>query len=85
MNVEIIEEEKNFLKLKFDEPILANLLREEVLKDKSVEFASYDIPHPMEKNVILVIKTVRKKPRDVLKSAIEKLSKKFKDFEKALK
>jgi len=51
-----------------------NLLESVLLEDKNVEFAGYDVPHPLISNTILFIRTKKgKKPEEALIEAIEKI------------
>jgi DNA-directed RNA polymerase subunit L len=67
-----------------------NLLESVLLEDEDVEFASYDIPHPLISNPIISIRTKKgKKPEEALKEAAEKILQTDKElseeFNKALK
>jgi DNA-directed RNA polymerase subunit L len=69
---------------------LCNLLKSSLLEDKDVEFASYNISHPLISNPIISIKTNKnEKPEKALKLAIEKILKKGellrKEFNNSLK
>jgi DNA-directed RNA polymerase subunit L len=67
-----------------------NLLQKNLLQDRSVDMAGYDIPHPLASNPIIYIRmkgTV--KPEEALKKAAEKAREAndafSKELEKALK
>ncbi len=88
MKINIIEEANNEIKVEFEDDdihTLPNLIVNEVLKDNSVEFAGYNVPHPLEKKAIIVIRTKRKDPKKVVYEAIERLKEEVKKFESALK
>ncbi len=88
MKINIIEEVNNEIKVEFEDDdihTLPNLIVNEVLKDNSVEFAGYNVPHPLEKKAIIIIKTKRKDPKKVVFEAIERLKEEVKKFESALK
>ena len=88
MKIKIIEEANNEIKVEFqDDDIhtLPNLIVNEVLKDNSVEFAGYNVPHPLEKKAIIVIRTKRKDPKKVVYDAIENIKKEISNVESALK
>jgi len=53
---------------------ICNLLAKRLLEDKSVEFAGYDVPHPLASNPIIYLRmkgTV--KPEVALARAVEKV------------
>jgi len=51
-----------------------NLLESVLLEDKDVEFAGYDMPHPLFPSTILFIRTKKeKRPEEALIEAIEKI------------
>ncbi len=88
MKINIIEEANNEIKVEFEDDdihTLPNLIVNEVLKDNSVEFAGYNVPHPLEKKAIIIIRTKRKDPKKVVFEAVERLKEEVKKFESALK
>jgi len=51
-----------------------NLLESVLLEDKDVEFAGYDVPHPLISNTIFFIRTKKgKTPEEALSEAIGKI------------
>ena len=65
---------------------LCNLLESVLLEDKDVEFAGYDVPHPLISNTIFFIRTKKgKKPEDALVEAIEKIRLMGQEFSEAIK
>mgnify|MGYP001154955652 CR=1 FL=1 len=67
-----------------------NLLESVLLEDEDIEFASYDITHPLISNPVVSIRTKNgKKPEEALKGAVEKILQRGKElsegFDKALK
>lgn len=53
---------------------LCNLLAKRLLEDKTVDFAGYDVPHPLASNPIIYIRMKgRAKPEDALVRAVEKV------------
>ncbi len=88
MNITIIEEKGNELKFKFEDSdihSIPNLLVNELLKNPSVEFAGYNVPHPLKKEAIVVIRTKRKDPKKLVYETIEKILKQVKEFENIIK
>jgi len=53
---------------------LCNLIQKRLLEDKTVDFAGYDIPHPLASNPIIYVRMKRNvKPEDALIKAVEKV------------
>lgn len=57
-----------------------NLLQKELIKEKCVEYAGYENPHPLNSQFILTLQTSDKNPRDVLNYSIDNLLKKINDI-----
>ena len=52
---------------------LCNLLQKQLLEDKNVDMAGYDIPHPIASNPIIYIRMKgTAKPEEALKKAAQK-------------
>lgn len=63
-----------------------NLLQKRLLDEEDVDFAGYNIPHPLSSNAIIYIRTKgAAKPEEVLQKAIEKTHKMTNDFIENLK
>ncbi|MEM2914678.1 MAG: DNA-directed RNA polymerase subunit L [Candidatus Bathyarchaeia archaeon] len=67
-----------------------NLLESVLLEDDDVEFAGYDIRHPLVSNPIIVVRTKgNTRPEEALQRAVEKILQRGKElseeFNKALK
>jgi DNA-directed RNA polymerase subunit L len=53
---------------------ICNLLQKRLLEDKTVEFAGYDVPHPLASNPIIYVRMKgTAKPEDALIKAVEKV------------
>jgi len=53
---------------------LCNLLQKRLLEDKTIDFAGYDVPHPLASNPLIYIRMKGdQKPEDALIRAIEKV------------
>jgi len=64
---------------------LCNLLQKRLLEDKTVDFAGYDVPHPLASNpVIYIIMKGNAKPEDALIKAVEKVRETNDAFSKEL-
>ena len=87
MKLRVVKKDKNFLEvvLEGEEHSFPNLLRETLLEDGDVEFASYVIEHPQLGNPRLIVRTKGKAPETVIKSALKKIEKKASDFGALLK
>ncbi len=91
MEVRVLERKPNELKIEIvgEGHTFCNLLGSTLLEDEKVEFAGYDISHPLVSSPIITLRTKGKeKPEDVLKRAAEKILQKGRDireeFNKAL-
>jgi len=92
LEIKILRRTPQELRLEIEEEghTLCNLLEAVLLEDENVEFAGYDVPHPLVSNTIFFIRTKNgKKPEEALIRAIEKIRKRGKELsrkiEKALK
>ena len=62
-----------------------NALRHVLMQDPDVEYAVYNIDHPLTGKAQMTIKTKRgKRPRSVLKKAAEELQKESSDFKQLI-
>ncbi len=53
---------------------ICNLMAKRLLEDKTVEFAGYDVPHPLASSPIIYIRMKgAAKPEDALLRAVEKI------------
>ncbi len=91
MQLKVSERKPNELRIEIEGEghTFCNLLESVLLEDEEVEYASYDIKHPLVANPILVIRTKGKvKPETALKRAAEKILQRGKElgeeFSKAL-
>jgi len=76
LKLKILKRNSQELKLEIEGEghTFCNLLESVLLEDKNVEFAGYDVPHPLISNTILFIRTKKgKKPEEALIGAIEKI------------
>jgi len=82
VSIEIVEEEKNKIKLKIKDEThtVLNLIRKELFNDDSVDFAGYRIEHPLVKDAIFTISTTKKDAKKILKDAIDRLQKKLSEL-----
>lgn len=74
------------LELKGEGHTLCNVLREELLKDRSVTFSAYRIDHPLIPSSVFIVATDGSKlPEDALKEAFDRLLSKTRELEEAVK
>lgn len=87
MEIEVLESKKEFLefKLKGERHTFPQLLKYYLLKDPKVEFASYKLSHPHDKDSLFVLKTKGKAPKKALLDANKKISNEASEFKKCLK
>jgi len=64
---------------------LCNLLQKRLLEDKSVDFAGYDVPHPLASNPVIYVRMKgATKPEEALRKAAEKAREANEVFSKEL-
>jgi len=87
MKIKILKREGNELKFELEGEghTFGNLLQKILLKNKDVEVAGYNIPHPLTANLIIYVKTKgAKSPEKVLIEAAEEIKQLRNEFEEAL-
>ena len=62
-----------------------NLLRKTLLEEPSVEFAGYNIDHPLLASPIVTLRTKRRQSNIVLREALEKMLARTEEFRKKFK
>merc|ERR1719461_509191 len=63
---------------------LGNLIRDELLRDKSVLFAGYKCPHPLRYDMIIKVRTQGDKtPTEAVQQSLKSLKNQLKNFEKS--
>jgi len=76
MQLKVIERSSNSLVIEVDGEghTLCNLLESVLLEDEDVEFASYNISHPLVAKPVITVRTKgNKSPEDALKEAVKKI------------
>jgi DNA-directed RNA polymerase subunit L len=74
MKVKVLKKIDNEYKIEIEGSThgLCNLVTKRLLEDKRVEFAGYDVPHPLASSPVIYIKMKGKaKPEDAILDAIE--------------
>ena len=88
LKVKVLKKEANELKIEIEGAGhgLCNLLQKKLLEDEQVDFAGYDIPHPLASNPIIYVRMKGSaKPKDALINAAEKAREANTAFGKELK
>ena len=76
MKINIVKKSGNELKIEIvgGSHGLCNLLTKRLLEDKTVDFAGYDVPHPLASSPNIYLRTKGKaKPEDALLRAVDKV------------
>ena len=87
MKIKVLKKSENELKIEIEGTThgLCNLLQKRLLEDKNVDFAGYDIPHPLASNPIVYVRMKgNAKPEDALIKAIGKITEANEAFSKEL-
>ncbi len=86
MQLKVLKKTDNELKIEVEGEghTLFNLMESVLLEDAKVEFASYNMPHPLISNTVVTIRTGKgKKPEEALKEACEKILQRGKELNEA--
>jgi DNA-directed RNA polymerase subunit L len=86
LNLKYTKEEKNHIEfeLEGEEYSIPSILKDILLENPEVEFATYIMGHPSRDPPKMVIKTKKEDAKKVLKEAIKKAINDFETIEKAL-
>jgi DNA-directed RNA polymerase subunit L len=86
MKTNVLKNEGKELVLEFEgtDSTIAEMLASQLLTESDVSFAGVSRDHPQTGKPTLVIKTSKKKPADVLQSAIEELEGSFSEMMKSI-
>ena len=87
MDLELIKKDKNSIefKIKGERHSIPNLLKQKLLEDKDVDFASYKLAHPTDNDALFIVRTKKGKPEKAVKDACDKLTDEFDEFQKEIK
>ena len=82
MEIKILEDKKNLLRFEIhgEGHTICNPLKNELLNDPDVEFATYNIAHPLIGIPEVIVKTKKNSPKDAIQGSIDRLKKKNKNF-----
>ena len=78
MKIKILKKTKNELKIEIDGEghTFCNVVQKVLLKNKKVDLAGYDIPHPLTANPVVYLRTkTQSKPEIVLRDAVREVQK----------
>lgn len=87
MKINIIKKSDNELKIELvgSTHSICNLLQKRLLDDKTVEFAGYDLPHPLASSPVIYVRMKgTAKPEEALIRAVEKVRETNDAFSKEL-
>ncbi len=87
IKVKVLKKSENELKIEIQGSShgLCNLLQKRLLEDKRVDFAGYDVPHPLASSPIIYLRMKgANKPEDALIEAVEKVKETNSAFGKEL-
>jgi len=87
VKINVLKKSGNELKIEIEGGThgLCNLLQKRLLEDKTVDFAGYDVPHPLASNPIIYVRMKGKaKAEDALIKAVEKIREANNSFSKEL-
>ena len=76
MKINVQKKSDNELKIEIEGAThgICNLMAKRLLEDKTVEFAGYDVPHPLASSPIICVRMKGDaKPEDALLKAVEKI------------
>ncbi len=76
MKVKVLKKADNELKIEIEGSShgLCNLIQKRLLEDKKVDFAGYDVPHPLASSPVIYLRMKGKaKPEDALVAAVQKI------------
>jgi DNA-directed RNA polymerase subunit L len=86
MQLEVLEKSDCEIKVEVEGEghTFCNLLESVLLEDEKVEFAGYNMVHPLISNTIVTVRTGKgKKPEEALKEACEKILQRGKELNEA--
>jgi DNA-directed RNA polymerase subunit L len=87
VKIKVLKKSENELRIEIEGGShgLCNLIQKRLLEDKRVDFAGYDVPHPLASNPIIYVRMKGKtKPEDAILVAVEKVKETNETFGKEL-
>lgn len=86
MKIKVLKRTPNELRVEIEGEghTFCNLLQKVLLEDEAVEMAGYKVPHPLASTRFIYIRTRgSRRPEEVLKEAVKKVSERTQEFKKA--
>lgn len=82
MELKIIDSDKQHLKFEIEGVghTFCNIVSKELWNDANVDFAGYNLEHPLVAEPKIILETKKGSPQKALKDAIERLKSKNKEF-----
>jgi DNA-directed RNA polymerase subunit L len=71
MEIRILEESDDMMKVEIDDVTLVNLLNEKIWKQRGIEFSAYNIEHPYLSKPVITVRS--KNPKKALIDAADKI------------
>jgi len=87
MDIKIIKRIKNDVKIEVEGEghTYCNILQKTLIKNKDVEFAGYNVPHPLTNKAIIRLKVKgNKKPEKILVAAAKEISAEADEFKEKI-
>jgi DNA-directed RNA polymerase subunit L len=84
LELRVIENSKYVLvtEIRGEEHSFCNLLRKTLLEEESVDFAGYNIEHPLLASPVFTLRTKRRQANVVLREGLEKMLARTEEFRK---
>ena len=87
MNIRVVNKTKNSVKIEIDGEghTFCNVLQKTLLQDRDVEYAGYNVPHPLTNNSFLELKVKgSKKPEKILIMSAKKIGVEAEEFKEKI-
>jgi len=87
MKIKVLKKTENELKIEIEGAThgLCVLLQKRLLEEKNVDFAGYDVPHPLASSPTIYVRMIgNRKPEDALLCAVAKVREANDEFSKEL-
>lgn len=86
MEIQFLKKQANHIEFRIlgETHTFANLLKSHLVNDDSVEFVAYKLEHPMDKDVLFVLKTKGKPAKTILLEAAKRVQEDVKELQSAL-
>jgi len=83
MEVKLLEEGKDKLKLEVNDLTFVNILNENIWKQKGIDYAAYDVQHPYKSKPILVVRSTN--PKKSVIDAADRIIEDIKELRRLVK